>query len=131
MMFPCRIDIVKDAMFIAMVYWLWRWWGRKNIDFDNRKSRSSKFYCGILGDKSEFGNLIKKEQDRGGRPRHSKKMSLPGLWCIQYNASRSPSMSKVIQMLGGDIYITTLSFLLPIDTPLQLYDSDQMLWKPK
>jgi len=54
----------------------------------------------------------KMEHDRG-RPRHSKNMSLPGLWCIQCNASRSsPSMSKVIQMLEGDVDITTHPFLL-------------------
>lgn len=54
--------LTDKVMFIAMVYWLWRRWGRKNIDFDNRKSRSSKFYCDISVDQSESGNLEKKNK---------------------------------------------------------------------
>lgn len=54
----------------------------------------------------------KKEHDNE-RLRNSKKnISLPELWCIlqSLNEHCSLSMSKVIQMLEGDIHITTLSF---------------------
>lgn len=47
------------------------------------------------------------------RLRYSKKnISLPELWCIlqSLNEHCSLSMSKVIQMLEGDIDITTFSF---------------------
>jgi serine/threonine protein kinase len=96
--------------------------GRKNIDFDHLESRSSQFFYAEWAfkqvEKGEFGNLrkgIMSDEDQG----IAKRLSLVGLWCIQFKASRRPSMSKVVQMLEGDVDITTPPFPLPVDTPLQ------------
>lgn len=47
----------------------------------------------------------------------AKKLCLVGLWCIQFHASRRPRMSKVIQMLEGDVEITPPPIPFPVDTP--------------
>ncbi|GLJ58058.1 hypothetical protein SUGI_1411640 [Cryptomeria japonica] len=49
----------------------------------------------------------------------AKKLSMLGLWCIQYNPSHRPSMSKVIQMLEGTVDITMPPQPFSIDTPVQ------------
>eukprot|EP00253_Pinus_taeda_P030935 PITA_30935 len=96
--------------------------GRKNFDLDNKESRSSQFFYPEWVFKQvengEFGNLRKgnmSEEDEG----MAKKLSLVGLWCIQFNASRRPPISKVVQMLEGLVDITTPPFPFPVDTPLQ------------
>ena len=101
--------------------------GRKN--FDNRESRSSKYYYPDWAfkqvEKGDFGNLRNgnMSQEEQGIAR---KLSLVGLWCIQFNASRRPSMSQVIQMLEGVVDIITPPFPFPVDTtPLQLCASVQ------
>ena len=71
--------------------------GRKNIDFHNRESTSSI----------------------------AKKLSLVGLWCIQFSASRRPPMSKAVQMLEGAIEINTPPFPFPVDPPLPPCASEQ------
>jgi serine/threonine protein kinase len=95
--------------------------GRKNIDFDH-ENRSSQFFYAEWAfnqvEKGDFGNLRKgnmSEEDLG----IAKRLSLVGFWCIQFKASRRPSMSKVVQMLEGDVDITTPPFPLPVATPLQ------------
>jgi hypothetical protein len=55
----------------------------------------------------------------------AKRLSLVGLWCIQLKASRFSWMSKVVQMLEGDVEIPTPPFPFPVDTPLQLSSSYQ------
>lgn len=62
-------------------------------------------------EKAEFENMERKNMTE--RLRNSKKnISLPELWCIlqSLNEHCSLSLSKVIQMLEGDIDITTFSF---------------------
>ena len=100
--------------------------GRRN--FDNKHSRSSKSYYPEWVfkqvEKGEFSNLRKgnmSEEDQG----IAKKLSLVGLWCIQFKASGRPSMSKVVQMLEGSIDITTPPFPFPVDTHQQLSLFDQ------
>eukprot|EP00253_Pinus_taeda_P008144 PITA_08144 len=101
--------------------------GRKN--FDNRESRSSKFYYPEWAfkqvEKGNFGSLRNgnmSKEDEG----IAKRLSSVGLWCIQFNASHRPSMSQVIQMLEGVVDITTPPFPFPVDTtPLQLSAFDQ------
>ncbi|XP_059071738.1 LEAF RUST 10 DISEASE-RESISTANCE LOCUS RECEPTOR-LIKE PROTEIN KINASE-like 2.4 [Cryptomeria japonica] len=95
--------------------------GRKN--FDMKASRSSKFYYPEWAFKQvemgEFQNLrgdnITDEEDEIV----AKKLSMLGLWCIQYNPSHRPSMSKVIQMLEGTVDITMPPQPFSIDTPVQ------------
>ena len=55
----------------------------------------------------------------------AKMLSLVGMWCIQFNASFRPHMSKVIHMLEGSVEISTPPYPFPIDSPLQLSTSDQ------
>jgi len=77
-------------------------------------------------EKGDFANLRKgnmSEEEQG----IAKKLSLVGLWCIQFVASQRPSMSKVIQMLEGGIDIMTPPFPFPIDPhpPSQPYASGE------
>lgn len=102
--------------------------GRKNIDYENHDSRSSQFFYAEWTfnqvEKGEFGNLRKgniSDEDLV----IAKRLSLVGLWCIQFRASRRPSMSKFVQMLEGDVDITTPPFPFPFDTPLQRSSSHQ------
>jgi len=102
--------------------------GRKNMDFDNRESRSSKFFYTEWAfkqvEKGDFGNLRKESMSEEDQSM-AKKLSLVGFWCIQFKASNRPPMSKVIQMLEGDIDIDTPPCPFPLDTPLQLPISDE------
>jgi serine/threonine protein kinase len=117
-----RCDVYSYGMLIMEMVG-----GRKNIDLETRSSKI--FYAEWAFkqvEKGEFGNLRTghiSEED------HSliKKLSLVGLWCIQFHASRRPRMSKVIQMLEGEVEITTPPFPFPVDTPPigQLSSSDQ------
>lgn len=95
--------------------------GRKN--FDDKESRSSKFYYPEWAfkqlEKGEFGNLRKRnmsEEDQSV----AKKLTLVGLWCIQFKSATRPAMSKVIQMLEGGIDINSPPFPFPVSTPLGL-----------
>ncbi|KAH9304352.1 hypothetical protein KI387_008756 [Taxus chinensis] len=95
--------------------------GRKN--FDIQTTRSSKFYYPEWAFKQvesgEFAKLrkvnIADEEDES----IAKKMSLLGLWCIQYNPSQRPSMSKVIQMLEGTVDITIPPHPFPVETSIE------------
>jgi serine/threonine protein kinase len=102
--------------------------GRKNIDFDNKESRSSQFFYTEWAfkqvQKGDFGNLRKMNMSEEDQL-IAKQLSLVGLWCIQFNASSRPPMSKVIQMLEGNIAITTPPFPFRVDAPLQRSVSDQ------
>jgi len=124
----CLKDAVKNVMFTAMVCWLWRRWEERTLTLTIEKvdQANSTITVGIsAGGEGWVWKSEKMEHDRG-RPRHSKNMSLPGLWCIQCNASRSsPSMSKVIQMLEGGVHATDRAFWLRVDTTMQLYAPDQ------
>ncbi|KAH9310933.1 hypothetical protein KI387_025968, partial [Taxus chinensis] len=79
--------------------------GRKNLDI--HAARSSRFYYPEWAfkqvEKGEFSRLretnIADEEDEN----MAKKLSVLGLWCIQYLPSQRPSMSKVIQMLEGTV----------------------------
>ncbi|GLJ28140.1 hypothetical protein SUGI_0552880 [Cryptomeria japonica] len=48
------------------------------------------------------------------------KLSMLGLWCIQYDPSQRPSMSRVIQMLEGTVDIIIPPQPFPVDTPVQI-----------
>lgn len=94
--------------------------GRKNTDFQNKESGSSKFFYPEWAfkqvQKGEFGNL--REGNMSVEEEViAKKLCLVGLWCIQFHASRRPRMSKVIQMLEGDVEITPPPIPFPVDTP--------------
>ena len=74
----------------------------------------------------EFGNLRKEnisEEDQ----LIAKRLSLVGLWCLQFNASSRPPISKVIQMLegGDDIPVPPNPPVpLPPNPPQQRYASN-------
>ncbi|GLJ28144.1 hypothetical protein SUGI_0552920 [Cryptomeria japonica] len=55
----------------------------------------------------------------------AKKLSMLGLWCIQYNPSQRPSMSRVIQMLEGSIDIAIPPQPFPVDTSVQITASTE------
>jgi serine/threonine protein kinase len=104
--------------------------GRKNIDYD-QKSRPSKFFYADWAfqrvQKGEFGDLRKENMSEEDQL-IAKKLSLIGLWCLQFNSSSRPPISKVIQMLeGGDDIPTPPAppFPLPIDTPQQRFAPNQ------
>ncbi|KAH9310205.1 hypothetical protein KI387_038116, partial [Taxus chinensis] len=94
--------------------------GRKN--FDMQASRESKLYYPEWAFKQvengEFGRLRK--NDIGGEEDESiaKMLSLLGLWCIQYNPSHRPAMSKVIKMLEGSIELSVPPLPFPVHTTL-------------
>jgi len=103
---------------------------RQNIDFHNKESRSSQFFYPEWAfkqvEKGQFENLRKgnmSEEEQG----IAKRLSLVGLWCIQFNASRRPPMSEVIQMLEGNADISLPPCPFPVDSPMaamQLSASD-------
>lgn len=101
---------------------------RKNIDYKYLESNSSKFFYAEWAfkqvEKGEFENLRKEDMSEEDQV-IAKRLSLVGLWCIQFKASRRPSMNKVVQMLEGDVDITTPPFPFPVDTPLQPSSSHQ------
>ncbi|GLJ11998.1 hypothetical protein SUGI_0181730 [Cryptomeria japonica] len=55
----------------------------------------------------------------------AKKLSMLGLWCIQYSPSQRPSMSRVIQMLEGTIDIDMPPQPFPIDTSVEIEASTE------
>ncbi|KAH9304382.1 hypothetical protein KI387_008786, partial [Taxus chinensis] len=77
--------------------------GRKN--FDMQVTRSSTFYYPNWAFKQvemgEFGILKKGNISDDENENIATKMTLLGLWCIQYNPCQRPSMNRVIQMLEG------------------------------
>lgn len=80
--------------------------GRKNMDW--KASRSSQFYFpewafkllerGELGVKlrGAEGEMESEDEEKARR------LIKVGLWCIQYNSSDRPGMSRVVQMLEGN-----------------------------
>ncbi|KAH9328253.1 hypothetical protein KI387_000361, partial [Taxus chinensis] len=95
--------------------------GRKNFDFQT--TRSSKFYYPEWAFKQvesgEFAKLRKVNIADKEDESIAKKMSMLGLWCIQYNPSQRPSMSKVIQMLEGTVDITIPPHPFPVETSIE------------
>lgn len=103
--------------------------GRNNFDFDNRESTPSKFYYPEWAfkqvERGEIGNLRKGNMSVEDQV-IAKRLSLVGLWCIQFIASHRPSIREVIQMLEGNADITTPPFPFPIDaTPPQPLPSSE------
>lgn len=104
--------------------------GRKNIDYDQKSTPSKFFYADWAFDqvkKGKFGELRKEDMSEEDQL-IAKKLSLVGLWCLQFNASSRPPIGKVIQMLegGDDIPIPPAPpFPLPIDTSQQRCASHQ------
>uniref|UniRef100_A0A0D6QU31 Protein kinase domain-containing protein n=1 Tax=Araucaria cunninghamii TaxID=56994 RepID=A0A0D6QU31_ARACU len=106
--------------------------GRKN--YDERASRSSKFYYPEWAYKQvemgQFGTLregsVMGEEDEN----IAKMLSTVGLWCIQYDPSDRPSMSRVVQILEGHIEISVPPFPFPIHTtvkqPVSIASSSSM-----
>ena len=78
-------------------------------DWHNREGRSSKFFYPEWDfkqvEKGDFRNLQKGKMSEEEKS-IDKILSLVGLWCIQFNASRHPPRSKVIHMLEGSVEIT-------------------------
>ncbi|KAH9307120.1 hypothetical protein KI387_043792 [Taxus chinensis] len=101
--------------------------GRKN--FDMQVTRSSTFYYPNWAFKQvemgEFrimkeGNIADDENEN-----IATKMTLLGLWCIQYNPCQRPSMSRVIQMLEGTIDIAIPPRPFPFETSVQTIASTE------
>eukprot|EP00253_Pinus_taeda_P012665 PITA_12665 len=81
--------------------------GRKNIHW--KVSRSSQFYfpewAFKLLEKGELGMRLREagegEMDAEEEEK-ARRLTKIGLWCIQYNSSDRPCMSRVVQMLEGN-----------------------------
>uniref|UniRef100_A0A0D6QSA8 Protein kinase domain-containing protein n=1 Tax=Araucaria cunninghamii TaxID=56994 RepID=A0A0D6QSA8_ARACU len=94
---------------------------RKNLDL--QASKSSQVYYPKWAYKQvemgEFGRLregdIMDEEDE----KIAEKLSLVGLWCIQYNPCDRPPMSKVIQLLEGNFERCVPPFPFPVNAVTQ------------
>lgn len=79
--------------------------GRKNMDW--KVSRSSQFYfpewAFKLLERGELGIKLRGAEGEMESENEEKTRRLVkvGLWCIQYNSSDRPCMSRVVQMLEG------------------------------
>ncbi|XP_059077705.1 rust resistance kinase Lr10-like [Cryptomeria japonica] len=96
--------------------------GRKNLDI--KATRSSKFYYPEWAFKQvemgAFEKLRGKTIEDDEEVVIAKKLSMLGLWCIQYDPSQRPPMSRVIQMLEGAVDTVIPPQPFPVDTPVQI-----------
>ncbi|XP_050105582.1 rust resistance kinase Lr10-like isoform X2 [Malus sylvestris] len=73
----------------------------------------------IVGNDLEMDNVTEEEK------KVIRKMVITALWCIQMKPSDRPSMSKVIEMLGGDVECLQMPLrpsLCPQETPATMGD---------
>ncbi|GLJ28347.1 hypothetical protein SUGI_0557270 [Cryptomeria japonica] len=96
--------------------------GRKNLDL--KATRSSKVsypeWAFKQVEMGEFQKLRGKTIDDDEEVIIAKKLSMLGLWCIQYDPSQRPSMNRVVQMLEGAVDIIIPPQPFPVDTPVQI-----------
>ncbi|KAB2627103.1 receptor-like protein kinase [Pyrus ussuriensis x Pyrus communis] len=73
----------------------------------------------IVGNDLEMDNVTEEEK------KVIRKMVITALWCIQMKPSDRPSMSKVVEMLGGDVECLQMPLrpsLCPQETPMNVGD---------
>ncbi|KAB2627096.1 receptor-like protein kinase [Pyrus ussuriensis x Pyrus communis] len=73
----------------------------------------------IVGNDLEMDNVTEEEK------KVIRKMVITALWCIQIKPSDRPSMSKVVEMLGGDVECLQMPLrpsLCPQETPVTVGD---------
>ncbi|XP_068343672.1 rust resistance kinase Lr10-like isoform X1 [Pyrus communis] len=73
----------------------------------------------IVGNDLEMDNVTEEEK------KVIRKMVITALWCIQMKPSDRPSMSKVVEMLGGDVECLQMPLrpsLCPQETPVTVGD---------
>ncbi|GLT55628.1 hypothetical protein SLA2020_287320 [Shorea laevis] len=75
--------------------------GRKNIDFTTESTSQVYFPEWVYNclDRGEFGIIIENE----GHAKIAKKLTIVGLWCIQWYPTDRPSMKAVVHMLEGEV----------------------------
>eukprot|EP00253_Pinus_taeda_P010582 PITA_10582 len=78
--------------------------GRKNIDL--KVSRSSQIYFPEwvfkLLESGELGKRLRGGEFEAEDEEMAKRLTKVGMWCIQYNSSDRPDMSRVVQMIEGN-----------------------------
>ncbi|XP_057798663.1 LEAF RUST 10 DISEASE-RESISTANCE LOCUS RECEPTOR-LIKE PROTEIN KINASE-like 2.4 isoform X2 [Salvia miltiorrhiza] len=75
-----------------------------NRDLRGKKGGSSQHFPYWIYDSFEKGKDIDFEKDEKDDTRKvARKMTIVALWCIQMSPDDRPSMSKVLQMLEGDV----------------------------
>ncbi|KAL6321106.1 hypothetical protein AAG906_012878 [Vitis piasezkii] len=101
--------------------------GRKNSDAIMENTSQMYFpewLYNHLEQKGEVHIRIEKEEDT----KIAKRLSIVGLWCIQWHPIDRPSMKIVIKMLEGEDNITRLPILLPLRVQLeQMLDDEEHL----
>jgi serine/threonine protein kinase len=91
-----KSDVYSFGMFLLEIIG-----ARKNID--EQVSRSSQLYFPewafnmLENEELQMGEIEAEDEENGRRL-----MTKIGLWCIQYNSTDRPSMSRVVQMLEGN-----------------------------
>ncbi|PRQ18785.1 putative glycerophosphodiester phosphodiesterase, protein kinase RLK-Pelle-SD-2b family [Rosa chinensis] len=92
---------------------------RKNLNLDAKSSSQIYFPSWIFG-QLEKGLCIEIEDACESDKKIAKKMIIVALWCIQLTPVDRPSMSKVVEMLEGEVQVLQMPpkpFYCPQDLP--------------
>ncbi|XP_019195134.1 PREDICTED: LEAF RUST 10 DISEASE-RESISTANCE LOCUS RECEPTOR-LIKE PROTEIN KINASE-like 2.1 [Ipomoea nil] len=83
-----------------------------------RQDESSQYFPFWIYNDINKGKAIEMGEEDEDEKRITKKMTIVGLWCIQTSPIPRPSMSRVVEMLEGDVEL------------LQMPTDDTFLWEP-
>uniref|UniRef100_M1BQS7 Uncharacterized protein n=2 Tax=Solanum tuberosum TaxID=4113 RepID=M1BQS7_SOLTU len=85
------------------------------------EENSSQYFPYYIYDKFNKGKeIVVDEEANDDEKKMAKKLSLVALWCIQTNPIQRPSMSKVLEMLKGEIELLEVPHQ-PLQSPPIVY----------
>ncbi|XP_031116817.1 LEAF RUST 10 DISEASE-RESISTANCE LOCUS RECEPTOR-LIKE PROTEIN KINASE-like 2.5 [Ipomoea triloba] len=91
----------------------------------SKQDESSQYFPSWIYNDINKGKEIEMGEEDEEEKRITKKMTIVGLWCIQTSPIPRPSMSRVVEMLEGDVELLQM----PTDTflwePVMKVDSEQ------
>ncbi|KAK2996804.1 hypothetical protein RJ639_026509 [Escallonia herrerae] len=100
---------------------------RKNFDkYDDDSSQN--YFPSWIFDRLRKGNDIEIQDASEEERKVVKKMIIVALWCIQMKPSDRPTMTKVVEMLEGDVELLQMPselFLHPREVPTDHYRSNK------
>ncbi|XP_019195024.1 PREDICTED: LEAF RUST 10 DISEASE-RESISTANCE LOCUS RECEPTOR-LIKE PROTEIN KINASE-like 2.4 [Ipomoea nil] len=98
--------------------------GLKKIPVNGQDESSQYFPSWIYNDINKGKAIDMGELDEDEK-RITKKMTIVGLWCIQTNPIPRPSMSRVVEMLEGDVELLQMPTDTFLSEPIMEVDQEQ------
>ncbi|XP_031117455.1 LEAF RUST 10 DISEASE-RESISTANCE LOCUS RECEPTOR-LIKE PROTEIN KINASE-like 2.1 [Ipomoea triloba] len=89
------------------------------------QDESSKYFPSWIYNDINKGKAIEMGEEDEDDKRITKKMTIVGLWCIQTSPIPRPSMSRVVEMLEGDVELLQMPTETFLSEPIMEVDQEQ------